>query len=312
MNTTGHHAGHAPRLAAIALGIALLASCSSTDTASDATAVDGGDTVIVANGNTKNGSAARMTDVLRLEGFSTGEATDSQTKVDASIVYYSTADGAKEVAQDVATVLGGVDVLSLPNPAPTTSGQVDGGVLLLLGQNEADKTLADLSGPGGTADSSTTTPSGGNTAPPVAATGSFCTGGKYADNVVILEGETLAAVAARVGRTEAELQRTNQYGTNGRPEFGSSLYTDNAVIVPCVGNWPQNTTFFEQIDPATCDEPEGYALRGLYTVQPSQDAAAIAGQIGIALDRLRVVNPDIDLDTIQPGDRVGVCQNWFS
>ena len=100
------------------------------------------------------------------------------------------------------------------------------------------------------------------------------TGGEFGDDTVILEGETLAAVAARVGRTGDELQRTNQFGTNGRPAFGSS----DLVVVPCVENWPRNTTFYELI--------------------------------GITLDRLQAVN-NVDLATIQAGDQVGVCQSWF-
>jgi len=60
--------------------------------------------------------------------------------------------------------LGGVDVKPLPDPAPTDSGTVDGGgVLLLLGQNQADKTLEELTGGGGTTGGGTTdtTPVGG-------------------------------------------------------------------------------------------------------------------------------------------------------
>ena len=115
---------------------------------------------------------------------------------------------------------------------------------------------------------------GGNTSASGAATASVCTGGEFGDDTVILEGETLAAVAARVGRTGDELQRTNQFGTNGRPAFGSS----DLVVVPCVENWPRNTTFYELI--------------------------------GITLDRLQAVN-NVDLATIQAGDQVGVCQSWF-
>jgi hypothetical protein len=149
------------RLGAFAVLALALAACGSDgdgESSADAT------TVIVANGNADNGSAGRMTDALSLAGFNTGEPTNSQDKVDASIVYYSSDDGAEPVAQEVAVALGGVDVLSLPDPAPTDSGEVDGGVLVLLGQNEADKTLEELSGGGGTTGTITTTaPGGGGT-----------------------------------------------------------------------------------------------------------------------------------------------------
>jgi LytR cell envelope-related transcriptional attenuator len=156
------------RLGAVAVVALALGACGSDgDSASSASSGESsGDatTVIVANGNEDNGSAARMTDALRLAGFSTGEPTNSQEKVDASIVYFSSDDGAEPVAQEVAVALGGVDVLSLPDPAPTDSGTLEGGgVLLLLGQNEADKTLEELSGGGGSGggDTTTTTSSGG-------------------------------------------------------------------------------------------------------------------------------------------------------
>ena len=151
----------------------------------------------------------------------------------------------------------------------------------------------------------TTTPASGDTSPPPVEAPAVCTGAEYGDDTVILDGETLAAVAARVGRTEDELQRTNNFGIAGRPAFESA----DSLVVPCVENWPENTTFYELIDPATC-EPEGFTLYGRYTVQPGQDAATIASQFGIAVDRLQAVDT-VDLATIQPGDEIGVCQNWF-
>jgi len=143
--------------AAVALAIVSV-GCGSDDSSSSSAEAE---TVIVANGNADNGSAGRMTDALRLAGFSTGEAVNSQDKVADSIVYYSDDDGSQEVAVNVAVALGGVDVKSLPDPAPTDSGTVDGGgVLLLLGQKQADKTLDELTGGGGT---TSTTPGGGTT-----------------------------------------------------------------------------------------------------------------------------------------------------
>lgn len=147
--------------AVAALAIASV-GCGSDDSGSSSV---GAKTVIVANGNADNGSAGRMADALRFAGFSTGEAVNSKDKVADSIVYYSDADGSQEVAVNVAVALGGVDVKSLPELAPTDSGTVDGGgVLLLLGQNQADKTLKELNGGGGSTTgggTTGTTPIGG-------------------------------------------------------------------------------------------------------------------------------------------------------
>ena len=150
-----------------ALGSVAVLACALVGCGSDDDGSSSGDaeTVIVANGNADNGSAGRMTDALRLAGFSTGEAVSSQDKVADSVVYYSDADGSRDVAVDVAAALGGVDVESLPDPAPTDSGSLDGGgVLLLLGQNQADKTLEELKDGNGTSTgggSTGTTPVGG-------------------------------------------------------------------------------------------------------------------------------------------------------
>ena len=132
---------------AIAVLAMVAVGCGSDDSGASTAEAE---TVIVANGNADNGSAGRMTDALRLDGFSTGEAVNSEDKIADSIVYYSDADGSEDVAVNVAVALGGVDVESLPDPAPTESGSLDGGgVLLLLGQNQADKTLDELNGGGG-------------------------------------------------------------------------------------------------------------------------------------------------------------------
>ena len=104
-----------------------------------------GATVIVANGNIVGGSAGRMTDALAVAGFTVGAATNGAEKIDDSIVYYTAADGAQAVAESVAVTLGGVSVLPLPDPIPTESGTLEGGdVLVLLGNNQADKTLGEV------------------------------------------------------------------------------------------------------------------------------------------------------------------------
>ncbi len=104
-----------------------------------------GATVIVANGNIIGGSAGRMTDALALEGFETGPPVDGTDKVEASIVYHVDDPAAAAVAAALATKLGGVTVELLPETAPI-DGEFTGDVLLLLGNLQADKSIAELSG----------------------------------------------------------------------------------------------------------------------------------------------------------------------
>lgn len=108
-----------------------------------------GASVIVANANTVGGSAGNMTKTLELAGYTMEEPVNaSGNNVEASIVYYEgSIAGAQEVAESVARDLGGVEVLVVTSPAPTVSGDLgDAGVLVLLGDNEAGKTVDELSG----------------------------------------------------------------------------------------------------------------------------------------------------------------------
>lgn len=120
-----------------------------------------GATVIVANGNIVGGSAGRMTDALALEGFTTGTPVNGTEKVDESIVYHVDDPAAEVVATSLATMLGGVSVEPITDPAPI---DVDftGDVLLLLGNTQADRTIAELSGVAATADVDTV-PAGSST-----------------------------------------------------------------------------------------------------------------------------------------------------
>jgi hypothetical protein len=104
-----------------------------------------GATVVVANGNISSGSAGRMTDALALEGFTTGTPVDGTEKVEDSIVYYVDDPTAEVVAASLAVKLGGVSVEALPEAAPI-DGEFTGDVLLLLGNLQADKSIAELSG----------------------------------------------------------------------------------------------------------------------------------------------------------------------
>ena len=104
--------------------------------------------VIVANANIDDGSAGRMADALSLAGFDTGPAVTATEKLDRSVVFYVDTAEAAETARQVGEVMGGLPVLSLlDDQVWTESGTLDGGdVLVLLGQNEADRTLNDLNG----------------------------------------------------------------------------------------------------------------------------------------------------------------------
>jgi hypothetical protein len=102
-------------------------------------------TVVVANASGVGGSAGAMTDALKAAGFTTGTATNSTAKATESVVYYASEE-AKAVADAVAVALGGLTVLALPDDVPTESGALDGDILVVLGSNEAGKTLAQLAG----------------------------------------------------------------------------------------------------------------------------------------------------------------------
>jgi len=120
----------------------------STTTTTVAARVTTGASVLVANANTVGGSAGIMTKTLEAAGYTVVDPVDaSGPNVAASIVYYDEAQAAAEdVANSVAQDLGGLDVLVLPTPPPTTSGDIgDAGVLVLLGDDEAGKTLEELS-----------------------------------------------------------------------------------------------------------------------------------------------------------------------
>ena len=107
--------------------------------------------LIVANASGINGAAGRMTDALAAAGFSTGDATNSTDgQLAASKVYYDPANpDALAVANSVRAALGGgsIEVLEMGTPAPVESGEVgDSSIVLAMGNDIADKTLAELQG----------------------------------------------------------------------------------------------------------------------------------------------------------------------
>lgn len=123
-----------------------IAELSGVSATADVEAVaNDGSTVVVANGSGVSGSAGRMSDLLEAAGFTVGTPTNSTAKASESVVYYA-AEGAKADAEALAAAMGGLTVLALPDDVPTDSGALDGDILLVLGTNEADKTLADLAG----------------------------------------------------------------------------------------------------------------------------------------------------------------------
>lgn len=126
-----------------------------TTTTTTVPRVTTGASVMVANANTVGGSAGNMSKTLELAGYTVVDPVNaSGANITDSIVYYDEAQAAaQDVANSVARDLGGVEVLVLPTPAPTESGDIgEAGVLVLLGDTEAGKTLEELSGASGEED----------------------------------------------------------------------------------------------------------------------------------------------------------------
>ena len=125
-------------------------SATSPTTTTEPPLVTEGATVVVANASGVPGSAGRMTTELATLGFTMAEATNStQSGLSASIVQYDPSIAAAQaVAESVARSMGGLTVETLPTPPPVEGGSLNGaGVLVLLGTDEADKTIAQLSAP---------------------------------------------------------------------------------------------------------------------------------------------------------------------
>jgi hypothetical protein len=123
-----------------------------------------GASVVVANASGIDGAAGRLTDRLAGVGFTTGPATNSSDTVSnlaVTQIYYVPGDAAAlAVAESVKAALGGgaIELLELTLPAPTASGDIgDAGVLVVMGNDVADKSLDVLQG---LVPSSDTTPDG--------------------------------------------------------------------------------------------------------------------------------------------------------
>ena len=109
-----------------------------------------GATVVVANASGVGGSAGRMTTELTGVGFTMAEAANStQSGLAASLVYYDPTNAAAQaVAESVARSMGGLTAETMPTPPPIKGGSLgEAAVLVLLGTDESDKTIAQLSAP---------------------------------------------------------------------------------------------------------------------------------------------------------------------
>jgi hypothetical protein len=121
-----------------------------TTTTTEPPLVTEGATVVVANASGVPGSAGRMTTELATLGFVMAEATNStQSGLTASIVQYDPSIAAAQaVAESVARSMGGLTVEAVPTPPPVEGGSLNGaGVLVLLGTDQADKTIAQMTAP---------------------------------------------------------------------------------------------------------------------------------------------------------------------
>lgn len=110
-----------------------------------------GASVMVANASGINGAAGRMSVALEEVGFTVVAAANStESQLSISKIYYDPANpDAEAVADSVQAVLGGGDipVEEIVEPPPVDTGTLgDATVLVAMGNDTADKTLAELSG----------------------------------------------------------------------------------------------------------------------------------------------------------------------
>lgn len=110
-----------------------------------------GANVIVANANSQGGSAGSMTRALEGgPGFLMVEPVNANASVgdlEVSVIYFDVSNPtAQAVADSLAIALGGVEsVLPLPDAPLTADGTLNGAtVLLMLGEDKANRTLAEL------------------------------------------------------------------------------------------------------------------------------------------------------------------------
>jgi hypothetical protein len=121
-----------------------------------------GATVVVANASGVGGSAGRMTEELAGANFEmvTPAINSTLPVTEETVVQYDPSVAASQaVAESVARVMGGLRVEPVSTPPAVDGGNLNGaGVLVLLGTNEADQTLAQLG-----ATTASVDPTGGTT-----------------------------------------------------------------------------------------------------------------------------------------------------
>ena len=114
-----------------------------------------GTKVQVANSSNGNGVASQMTKALIAEGFDTADPTNgtANPKLEVSKIIYNAADpNGLPVANALSVTLGGIVVEQAPAAPPTKEGAFAAGsaVILLLGNDLAGKTIAQIQGAGAT------------------------------------------------------------------------------------------------------------------------------------------------------------------
>lgn len=133
--------------------VATTTTAAATTTAPAVEYVTEGATVVVANASGINGAAGRLTERLEAVGFQMVEATNSADTVSnlpTTQIYYDPAvEGALAVAESLKQAFGGgdIEVLEVSVPALTESGELgEANVLVLMGDDVADKSLEELQG----------------------------------------------------------------------------------------------------------------------------------------------------------------------
>ena len=155
-----------PSVTTVAAETTLDPTATTTTTAAAPTttvpAITTGTKVQVANASSVDGAAARMSTAVGGKGFEMAEPVSASEKLELSKVLYNADDpAALAVATSLAALFGGIEVAPQGPPVPVASGNwAEGsGVVLMLGNDSASKTLAEISGvpTTGTTIASTTT-----------------------------------------------------------------------------------------------------------------------------------------------------------
>ncbi len=112
-------------------------------------AVTTGTKVQVANASSIDGAAARMSTAVGGKGYDMAEPVSASEKLELSKVLYNPDDpAALPVATSLAALFGNIEVAAAPTPVPVASGNFaeGSGVVLMLGNDAAGKTLAEIGG----------------------------------------------------------------------------------------------------------------------------------------------------------------------